>query len=48
MEIMKSSQVKMLEMKISTNQIKTKVDSIISKQDQTDERISEMGDETEE
>jgi hypothetical protein len=41
MEIMKSNQVEMLEMKISINQIKTTVDIIISRQDEAEERISE-------
>jgi hypothetical protein len=42
MEIMKNNQVEMLETKTSINQIQTTVDNIISKQDQTVERISEM------
>jgi hypothetical protein len=41
-EIMKNNQVKMLEMKMSINQIETTVDNITSRQDQTEERKSEM------
>jgi hypothetical protein len=39
---MKKNQVEMLEIKISIYQIQTIMDSIISRQDQTEERISEM------
>jgi TolA-binding protein len=40
----KKNQVNMLEMKTSINQIQTTMGSIISRQDQTEERISEMED----
>jgi hypothetical protein len=40
---MKNNQVEMTEIKTSKNQINT-VDSIVSRQDQTEERLSEMED----
>jgi hypothetical protein len=46
-EIMKNNQVEMLEVKTS-NTIKTTLDSIISRQDQTEEILSEIEDKIEE
>jgi Fic family protein len=43
-EIMKNSHVEMLEISPPINQIKTIMDSIINKQDQTEERMSGMED----
>jgi TolA-binding protein len=45
---MKNNQVGILEMKTSINQIKTTVHSLISREDQTEERISQMKDKIEE
>jgi hypothetical protein len=44
MKIMKNNKVQTLEMKTLINQMQTTADSVISRQDQTEERLSEMED----
>jgi hypothetical protein len=48
MEIMKNNQVQILEVKTSINLIQTTMDSIVSRQDQTEEIILQMEDKMEE
>jgi hypothetical protein len=48
MKIMKNSQVGILKMKTSINQIQTTIDGTISRQDQTKERIPKMEENSEE
>jgi cell division protein FtsB len=48
MEIIKNNKLEILKMKISINQTQATIESIIRRQDHTEERISEMEDKTEE